>query len=95
MMMVQRWNTISNGHLVESEIGAIVHYNDYAALESQLAAAEKARDGFQKALTFRARQFCKGEPACTETEMCITEYCLPCYAKAHLRAAESKADDAE
>ncbi len=50
-----------------------------------------------KALQFISDQQCQtpiiyndaepqdGITECTETEKCITEYCLPCYAKAHLK----------
>ena len=34
--MVQRWNTISNGHIVEADECSIVNYEDYAlATESE------------------------------------------------------------
>lgn len=48
-----------------------------------------------QALAWIGQQFCARRPndpglvrvwsPCTETEMCITEYCLPCYAKSALR----------
>jgi len=52
---------------------------------------------YSEALRFIADQFCRRRPAkgdeftpCTSTGDCITEYCLPCYAKTALSCAVSE-----
>lgn len=57
----------------------------------ELIPADAARN--QEALEWIARQFCDrtddvDKYVCMESEDCITEYCLSCYARAVLRAQE-------
>ena len=69
-----------------TDAGRILLREAAAALDRQ----EAELSAFKGHLTFIAQQFCEGGGnRCSETEMCVTEYCLPCYAKAAIRQKEA------
>jgi hypothetical protein len=72
-------------------------YDKLALAEDAIENGLKREQFLGEALRFIADQGCQtpivytppgpddGITECTETEKCVTEYCLPCYAKAHLK----------
>lgn len=83
------------------ETGRQMDMEEDRAKKGELALAEETiKNGLKRerllgeALQFVADQQCQtpieyegggGYTECSETDKCVTEYCLPCYAKAHLK----------
>lgn len=70
-------------HAAEDRYGRVVYLcNDCGGP----IVASKPATGQAEALQFIAQQFCQYSDTmpCTQTGKCVTEYCYPCYAKAHV-----------